>query len=247
MYQNFDNMDYAIEEAMAEERLNSIDIDYLTEQIDDQLNNLLSSDNKKNFLKYFEQQLKDASRLQTETDIEALRESIYNLIIKNISDKFGLDVDDDIDIKKVAKHFYKFFVLDYVNNLSYFLKSYIIENRKDILFKLNHMNHINTKKIPEIDNEIAIIVNNIGDVVDIIYNTDIDFSDFLYYLSKHPESSSSVKEMEEYLETIMEEEDSVVKILLEPLVNEEEDFGEIYINVQMDLYNDFNEIDDEEE
>ena len=247
MYQNLENMDYAIEEALSDDRLNSIDIDYLTEQISEQLNNLLSSGNKKNFLKSFEKQLDDVSLLKTETDIKSIRESVYNLIINNISEKFDMEIDiDNVSIKKVTKQFYKFFVLNYIDNLSYFIKSYIIENLDDIIFDLKHNEHISTKKINEIENQsISIIMNNIGDVIEIIYNKDIDFSDFLYYIGLHPESDSSVEEMKEYLNTIIENSDSVVEKLLSPLVNEEEGFGEIYVNIQMDLYNDFN--NDEEE
>ena len=247
MYQNLENMDYAIEEALSDDRLNSIDIDYLTEQISEQLNNLLSSGNKKNFLKSFEKQLDDVSLLKTETDIKSIRESVYNLIINNISEKFDMEIDiDNVSIKKVTKQFYKFFVLNYIDNLSYFIKSYIIENLDDIIFDLKHNEHISTKKINEIENQsISIIMNNIGDVIEIIYNKDIDFSDFLYYIGLHPESDSSVEEMKEYLNTIIENSDSVVEKLLNPLVNEEEGFGEIYVNIQMDLYNDFN--NDEEE
>lgn len=249
MIQNLDNMDSAIEEALAEDRLNSIDIDYLIDQINDQLNNLLSSGNKKNFLKSFEKQLNDVSLMDTETDIKSIRESMYNLIIENISEKFDIEVDiNNSDIKKVAKQFYKFFVLNYIDNLSYFIKSYIVENLDDIIFDLKHMDHINTKKISDIDNvNIAMVMNNIGDVIDIIYNKNLDFSDFLYYLGMHPESNSSVEEMKGYLNDVIEDADNVTEKLMSPLVNEEEGFGEIYINIQMDLYNDFNNDSDDEE
>ena len=190
MYQDLDNMDSAIEEALAEDRLNSIDIDYLIEQINDQLNNLLSSSNKKNFLKSFEKQLSTVSLMETESDIKSIKESMYNLIIENIAEKFDMKIDvDNADIKKVAKQFYKFFVLNYIDNLSYFIKSYIVENLDDIVFDLKHNDHITTKKINEIDNiNITMVMNNIGDVIDIIYNKNLDFSDFLYYLGMHPES-----------------------------------------------------------
>lgn len=242
MYENFENIDSAIEEALADERLNSIDIDYLIEQIDDQLDNLLSSGNKKNFLKSFEKQLETVSLIETQTDVESIRESIYNLIIQNIADRFDISIDlDNANIKKVAKQFYKFFVLNYIDNLSFFVKSYIIENREDIVYSLMHMDHINTKKIPEVNNDISLIMNNIAEVIDIINSKHMDFEDFLYYLGKHPESSSCVEEMREYLNDVIEDADFIVDKLLEPLVSEEEDFGEIFVNIQLDLYNDFNE------
>lgn len=248
MHQNFNNMDTAIEEAMADERLDSIDIEYLIDQIDIQLDNLMSSDNKKNYLKSFEKQLEDISVLHTETDTKNIRNSVYNLIIQKISEKFDMVIDtEDISIKKVAKQFYKFFVLNYVNNLSYFIKSYIIENKDDIINSLKHMDHISTKKIHEVNGDIAIIMNNIGDVVDIINSRDIEFDEFLEYLGKHPESSSCVEEMKEYANDIIEDSESIVRLMLQPLVNEEEDFGEVYVNIQMDLYNDFNEEIEEDE
>ena len=126
MYENFENIDSAIEEALADERLNSIDIDYLIEQIDDQLDNLLSSGNKKNFLKSFEKQLETVSLIETQTDVESIRESIYNLIIQNIADRFDISIDlDNANIKKVAKQFYKFFVLNYIDNLSFFAQLFL--------------------------------------------------------------------------------------------------------------------------
>ena len=248
MYQDLDNMDSAIEEALAEDRLNSIDIDYLIEQINDQLNNLLSSSNKKNFLKSFEKQLSTVSLMETESDIKSIKESMYNLIIENIAEKFDMEIDvDNANIKKVSKQFYKFFVLNYIDNLSYFIKSYIVENLDDIVFDLKHNDHITTKKINEIDNiNITMVMNNIGDVIDIIYNKNLDFSDFLYYLGMHPESGSCVEEMKSYLNDVIEDADSVTQKLMEPLINEEEGFGEIFVNIQMDLYNDFNNDEDDE-
>lgn len=248
MYQDLDNMDSAVEQALAEDRLNSIDIDYLIDQINDQLDNLLSSSNKKNFLKSFEKQLNTVSLMETESDIKSIRESVYNLIIENITEKFDMKIDiDNADIKKVAKQFYKFFVLNYIDNLSYFIKSYIVENLDDIIFDLKHLDHINTKKINGINNlNINMIMNNIGDVVDIIYNKNLDFSDFLYYLGLHPESSSCVEEMKDYLNYVIEDADSVTQKLIEPLINEEEGFGEIFVNIQMDLYYDFDDENNEE-
>ena len=240
MYEDFDYMNNAIEDAMADEQLDSIDIEYLIDQIEDQTNNLLSSGNKTNFLKSFEKQLDSTSVIKSETDVENIRESVYESILKSIAERFDIDIDmDNVNIRKAAKQFYKFFVLHYMDNLTYFIVQYIIDNRESIVDSLKHMDHINTKKISDVDSQISLILNNIADVVSIIANSNLNFDDFLEYVIKHPDSPSCAEEIAEYKNDMIDDDDDLFNELIKPLVDEEDGFGEVYINVQTKLYEQF--------
>ena len=88
----------------------------------------------------------------------------------------------------------------------------------------------------------AIILNNISFVIDIIASSNITFREFLTYITRHPESSSSCEELLDYMDETIEYADDIVNFIMEQLVNEEEGFGNIYTELQRNLFERFNTI-----
>ena len=167
-------------------------------------------------------------------------------IIDIISEKFNIHVDTDSDSsvskKGLAKNLYKFFVINYVNNVEQFLESYIIENKKEIVAELERKD-INAKRIEGISSKkIAHILNNTSFVIEIIASSNITFREFLEYIIKHPNASSASEELLDYMDGTIDYADDIVKFIMDQLINEEEGFGNIYTELQRNLFERFSSI-----
>lgn len=241
-----EDMQDAYREAQADDQLNSIDIDYIEESIEDQLTNLLTIENKQNYLKIFDKQLKDSDI--DENRLKDIKESVYLSIIDEISNKFNIEIDtENANIKRLGKTMYKFFVMDYSENLVYFLEMYILENKEFITSELSKLGYINTKKIDNIDESMSIVLKNLSEVINIINSQDIDFSDYLSYISMHSEANAAVEEMIDMVNDCVEDSDEVFTLIIKPLVDEDEGFGEVFTELQMNLYKRFDEDVDEDQ
>ena len=220
-----------------------LDIDYIIESIQNQVSSeeLMSSSVKKNYLKAFENNI-ELSDL-TDEERSDVRETMYSKIIDIISDRFNIYIQkSDVTNKSLAKNLYKFFILNYTDNVEQFLEMYIIENKKDISDELERKD-INSKRIEGIQSKkISIIINNISFVIEIINSSNISFREFLEYILKHPEVKSSSEEMLEYLDEYIDDADYAMEIIMEQLVNEEEGFGNIYTELQRRLFSRFSSI-----
>ena len=229
-----DNYMYDAESsAMSDESLDNIDLDYIEERIEDQLNNLLSDGYKKNYLKAFERQIENLP----ESTKKEYRETLYERIINKIGDRFSINIDlDDVGLKGMAKTFYKFFVLHYIDNLSYFVEMYIIDNTDEIIDSLNHNDNINNKRIDGLDLKTSMILNNISEIFDIITNSEITFDEFIEYINKHPDATSI--EIDKYIDN-MDDTSEVFTSLIAPITSEEDGFGDVYTNIQSYIYEHF--------
>lgn len=229
------------ENAESSAAVEDLDLDFIIESIKEQCTDLMESSSKRNYLKLFENKI-DASDLD-EDERQTMRETIYSQIIDIIADNFKIEIDKStISNKQLAKNLYKFFILNYVENVEQFLEIYIIENKKDIVAELERKN-INSKRIEGIPSKkIAIILNNISFVIDIISNSHITFEDFLRYINRHPESKASSEELLEYLDETIEYTDDIMDFIMEKLINEEEGFANIYTELQRRLYERFNSL-----
>lgn len=229
------------ENAESSAAVEDLDLDFIIESIKEQCTDLMESSSKRNYLKLFENKI-DTSDLD-EDERQTMRETIYSQIIDIIADNFKIEIDKStISNKQLAKNLYKFFILNYVENVEQFLEIYIIENKKDIVAELERKN-INSKRIEGIPSKkIAIILNNISFVIDIISNSHITFEDFLRYINRHPESKASSEELLEYLDETIEYTDDIMDFIMEKLINEEEGFANIYTELQRRLYERFNSL-----
>lgn len=228
----------SLDKAVSDQKLNDLDIDFYYEGIESQLDNLLSISSKKNYLKKFENKIDDPESFYPD-EIEQTKEIMYNDIINMISEKLGFEIDkDEVSLSKLAKTLYKFFVLNYTENITYFLEMFILENKKDICRELENRS-ATSKRIEGVDSKIALILNNISDTIEIIDGMNISFGEFIEYINKHPEATSSANDMIEYEKDIMSDTDDLMKTIFTELMNEEEGFGKIYTDLQLNIFERF--------
>ena len=234
-------LDSAVAQAMAEENLGNIDIDYIIGEIQDQLNNLTSSENSKNFFKYFEKQLDNLKLTEDEMNVKDIADNMYIRILDAIAERFDIEIDTETEeLKPMAKTFYKFFVVNYQRVLTEFVISYIVENRDDIVANLRYSDRLVTKQVEDCSTDISLILNNTSKVIQLISEAKLDFYDFLEYVGKHPDSPASLEKMHRfYNDYVTETSTNIVDKLMEPITNEEEDFGDILIAIQTEIYENF--------
>jgi len=230
-----------LENAESSISIDDLDLDFIVESVKEQVSELMESSSKKNYLKSFESNI-DNSELNDE-ERKVMRENMYSEIINIISERFNIQINkSDVSNREIAKNLYKFFVINYIENVEQFLEIYIIENKKDIVAELERK-EINSKRIEGISSKkIAIILNNISFVIDIIANSEISFKEFLTYIDRHPESKSATSELLDYLDETIEYTDDIMEFVMNQLINEEEGFGNIYTELQRRLFERFNTI-----
>ena len=228
----------SLDKAVSDQKLSDIDIDFYYEGIESQLDNLLSISSKKNYLKKFENKINDPDSFYPD-EIEETKEVMYNSVIDMISDKLNFEIDkSEVSLGKLAKTLYKFFVLNYTDNITYFLEMFILENKKDICRELEKVVS-GSKRIEGLDQKTAMILNNISDTIEIIDGMNISFGEFIEYINKHPEASSSANDMIEYEQDLMSETDDIVNEIFRELKDEEEGFGKIYTDLQLNIFERF--------
>ena len=228
----------SLDRAVSDQKLSDIDIDFYYEGIISQLDNLLNLSSKKNFLKKFENKVEDMVGLYPD-EIDTLLNSMYNSVIDVISERLNFEVSkEDEPLSALAKNLYKFFVLNYTDNITYFLEMYIIENKQDIAKKLEGIGSA-PKRIEGLDSKLSLILNNISDTIEIINGSSVDFSEFIEYVNMHPEASASANEVMEYDKDILSETDNIVDSIFDALIHEEEGFGKIYTELQLNIFNRF--------
>lgn len=222
----------------SDDKLDNIDSEYYYEGIASQIDELLQNTSKKNYLKKFEKKIEE--NYDYDDEIENAKEQVYTKIVEMITDKFDFEVDDtQIKLSILTKNLYKFFVLDYIDNLTYFLESYIIENKVDIIKNIETFSNMQNKRIEGVDSKTSIILNNIADVITIIAGDDLTFREYVEYINKHPESSAAVSAMLEYDEEILSETDGIYRKIMQDLLDEEEGFSNIYTKLQLNIFDRF--------
>lgn len=238
-----DNMEVALDRAKKYTILEYIDPDYILEMISDQVDEYSDGVDKINYLNV----LKDRIKSCPQTDSEALEElkniknDIYKKTIDLISDKFDFEIDtSELDIKVVSKVLYSFFILHYVDNVSFYVETYIINN-KDSLYNeiMRRVENVSERPIPGIPKKMSLILENMSMVIDIVASEDVDLFDLIRDVYNHEDSKASVSKMldfEDYIESnYVDGRDSTVYKLLEPIINEDEGFSSIIINIQRNL------------
>lgn len=239
-------MDYqfsdAIEMSKADYEIDSLDLEYIIESIENQLDNLLIDITKKNYLKKF---IDKYNKLTNECpdksdELEDQRNTLYDHIIRYINDKFDIEIDTDYvdNMDKFIKTLYKFFIIEYMENVSMFVEMYIVENKDDIVSEMSMIDeNIRTRKIENLDQNIGLILNNLDTVMEIIKSHNLGFDDFIKYMNEHPESnSSSVNIGKYYNDGIINNADNIYEYVIESLINEDEGFSNIYTTLQLNLY-----------
>lgn len=227
----------SLERAISDQKLEEIDIDYYYEGIDSQIETLLSIPSKKNYIKKFEKKVNDEELGLLEEEKEYLLDDMYSRVIDMISEKLGFTVNlDDVKLSSLAKTLYNFFVLEYTENLTNFLEMYIIENKETLIKNL--VNPIE-KRIEGLPNKISIILNNLSDIIELIFNDDLEFSDYIKYINMHPNSKSSADIIMEYDKNCLNDTDKTIENIIQGLIDEDDGYSKIYTDLQLRIFNRF--------
>ena len=233
-----DMIEQAIDQAKSDEVLSDIDVGYIQECLEGQLEDLLSDSTKKNYLKKLEEKL-NASDID-ESDKALVLNGTYNHVIDMITEKFNFTIDrTENRLDLIAKTLYKFFVLQYTHNVTCFIESFILENQKTIVTELSERDDLNTRHIEGVSSKLSLVLNNISDVIDIIEGSSISFDEFVDYIIKHEDAKSSVSQIQNFTDSIMSDTEEIVGLILNGLINEDEGFSSIYTELQLNLYNRF--------
>ena len=231
----------SIDEVISDQRMDEIDYEYFIDGIEYQLNNPMEHQSLKNFLKKFENSV-DSSELKDE-EKSTLKEKMYINIVNKIQEKFNFTITTDSISKKMAKYFYKFFVLDYIDNITNFISQYLItyaDSLKADLLEEYSKNEINfDQNDPQGENSLFLLIINIKNVIKIISSYNLSFDEILNIMNSHPDASASVKEMINYNEEFMGDTENIVDFIFSSLINENGGFSNILTSVQWYIYSNF--------
>ena len=231
----------SIDEVISDQRMDEIDYEYFIDGIEYQLNNPMEHQSLKNFLKKFENSV-DSSELKDE-EKSTLKEKMYINIVNKIQEKFNFTMTTDSISKKMAKYFYKFFVLDYLDNITNFISQYLItyaDSLKADLLEEYSKNEINfDQNDPQGENSLFLLIINIKNVIKIISSYNLSFDEILNIMNSHPDASASVKEMINYNEEFMGDTENIVDFIFSSLINENGGFSNILTSVQWYIYSNF--------
>lgn len=231
----------SIDEVISDQRMDEIDYEYFIDGIEYQLNNPMEHLSLKNFLKKFENSV-DSSELKDE-EKSTLKEKMYINIVNKIQEKFNFTMTTDSISRKMAKYFYKFFVLDYLNNITNFISQYLItyaDSLKTDLLEEYSKNEINfDQNDPQGENSLFLLIINIKNVIKIISSYNLSFDEILNIMNSHPDASASVKEMINYNEEFMGDTENIVDFIFSSLINENGGFSNILTSVQWYIYSNF--------
>lgn len=231
----------SIDEVISDQRMDEIDYEYFIDGIEYQLNNPMEHQSLKNFLKKFENSV-DSSELKDE-EKSTLKEKMYINIVNKIQEKFNFTMTTDSISRKMAKYFYKFFVLDYLDNITNFISQYLItyaDSLKTDLLEEYSKNEINfDQNDPQGENSLFLLIINIKNVIKIISSYNLSFDEILNIMNSHPDASASVKEMINYNEEFMGDTENIVDFIFSSLINENGGFSNILTSVQWYIYSNF--------
>ena len=231
----------SIDEVISDQRMDEIDYEYFIDGIEYQLNNPMEHQSLKNFLKKFENSV-DSSELKDE-EKSTLKEKMYINIVNKIQEKFNFTMTTDSISRKMAKYFYKFFVLDYLNNITNFISQYLImyaDTIKTDLLEEYSKNEINfDQNDPQGENSLFLLIINIKNVIKIISSYNLSFDEILNIMNSHQDASASVKEMINYNEEFMGDTENIVDFIFSSLINENGGFSNILTSVQWYIYSNF--------
>ena len=188
------NEDGSLEANEQELLLLNLTDELLVESITDQINNPSSIFyDKSNYLdtfntryNYINTRFKDVPDL-----LQAVKEAkseFYANVFKQICDKFGLTLDEDInenDMYVMTTVLYEFLVINYVDNVTGFVIQYILNNKKSIIEnfanKDKKLENISLNKKVKNSNDV-IILASMYKIVEHIISLGLTTNDILRYI-----------------------------------------------------------------
>lgn len=228
--------------------------DFLESEIDDQLNVNLFNYSKRNHVELYLEKFKYLKNVyeQDGDTLEELFENKENFIaniISMITEKFAIEIDDDIIGNKAAKTLYNFFVVYYYDNIKSFFINYIQKNKKTILSELKKQK----SKIRDVtsvaskskfnNSQDALLLNNIETVLfDIIPSEELG-ENFINFITDYDDDITNIN-ITKFIGKGEINLENTYENFLEPFINRENGYTEIISDIIIKLSEDmkFNDI-----
>lgn len=176
-----------------------IDNEFFLESIREQI--MLGLDaTTTDYLNKFNIKFKQITSAYPADDCEELiqfREELLRTIINMICEKYGVEVNYDIDeLENIANSLYQFFVIDMKDIVVSFISTYILENYKSIVDSIG-IENLKSDFIPESTGENEkcklIIAANLGKIIEYVSELSLGFDEFVRYAEKYSNSKSIVE------------------------------------------------------
>lgn len=219
-------------------------LDFLENEIENQIEYIFES-NKRNYLEFYLEKYKfvksniDVTSYPNIEDLDDMKEEMkYNKnrfitdILLKVCDKFDIQIDGDENNTKIAKTLYKFFVIDYKENLKIFFLNIIKKNKQSIIKELkarkrNRDIGLSASKSKYINTNDAIIINNLEFILmDIISSMEFD-GDFIDYIINYDDNINymNISKLIEKEKIILTQE--TFECFISPFINREEGYTDI--------------------
>lgn len=219
-----------------EEKLSGLPLDFLLATIQEQIKDPLS--NNVNYVESMTDTLDELERQYEEdpdnmAQIKALRTRIFNTITVEISNRFNMGYEPDLDdlytLSVRAISMYDFLILNYRRNVRRFLYNFIIKDRKRLIEEYKHyqkkkdVSSLNLKKKLRHKDDV-VILSNLPEVVNGVLSLDVDAAEFLSLASDNADAvilqnmvlngQIDSNFTSTYLQYVLNEHDSVVDSIL---------------------------------
>jgi hypothetical protein len=236
-------------EARMEKQLESLDMGFVIESISAQIEHPLENKIKRNFLKRYEKQYQKIKEVEENTpDLDGQRETLHLEIISSIASAYDLEINtEDVDIPKLVKNMYKFFVVEIMDNIIQFLEMYIIENKEELSGMLtaiapNNVTYTSLKESFRGDDDLAKIVSSISEAVHIVVESNISFEYLIELLTMHNDSSAASRNIYNYYLYNISENSNLQDTIFKPIVNDDEGYTNILNELQINLCRKFADV-----
>lgn len=235
-----------VQDGECESILDSMHYSLLMENITEQISNPFLRKTV-NFINIYEDRYKYLKTMyEDEEFIKKLKNEridCFEKLLTLIENQFKFKVlRDEIDLSSTLKVIYDFFILNYTENIELFIIQYITKNKKSLILDLDSkkrnkdVSTITSKRIFKDPND-AILIANMSYIVNkIICTLDLDI-EFLKYILDTDEDCVYNEIGKIFLKKdVVEYDEELYKTFLSPIINKEDGYYNIIINVQNYLF-----------
>lgn len=258
---NNDDFDYITEtdEIIRTSSLRELSDDLLKEEIKSQVINPYNAN--VNFLEQFLDEYNNENNIDEDSDLfrenAQIAWNFYVEILHMINDRFNLDIDFDIleslrvdVILNIVEAVYDFFIINYKNNIIYFIVNYI-DNNKDLYAeassKITNLTNKNTNIIiSSLQNKLknqyyVYILCNLNSILNNIREIEMTDDEFINYFDSDKFEVNIIKYC---LDNNLINGEFVRKFINVSLVNLENDtYNDIFSHVRYILFNKYKRVD----
>jgi hypothetical protein len=240
------------DEVLRVSTLEDLDNELIDECISEQISNPFFS--RSNFLEEFkenyDEEMDEANGDGDELNrLRLIANNFYFKVIYMIEKKFELDIDHDVvesltgdAIRNIAEGLYEFFIVNYVDNISYYLSSRVIDYKDNIVEYLKDEKTMNNPIMNSIFNRIpdktyALLLGNINRSINIVKDIEITPEEFIAIFNEEEFGTAIVR----YAITNGIICGDFTKAFLRPTLGHTQDdmYDMVALNVQQAVYRDY--------